>query len=83
MAAPLDDPAVKADFTDRQFAKNEVATAVVAQYDDAKTRLFYQIVMGRRLSRPGASSRCLQDLCPPPQPPASADRAGPRARSPG
>lgn len=78
MAAPRDDPAVKADFTDRQFAKNEVATAVVAQYDDAKTRLFYQIVMGMRLL-PKPGGRCFEASQP--SPPAPRGRR-PRRRAP-
>ena len=40
--------AAATDFTDKQFSAAEVAAKVVEQYDDAKTRLFYQIVMGAR-----------------------------------
>ena len=39
MAAP-------ADFSAQQFAKDSVAEKVLEQYDDEKTRLFYQITMG-------------------------------------
>lgn len=41
-----EDLAVKTDFRDAQFAKEEVSDKVVAQYDDGPTRVFYQITMG-------------------------------------
>jgi len=53
--------AASTDFRDAVFNKEEVAAAVVSQYDDALTRLFYSIVMGARAtplppSQPGARS---------------------------
>ena len=38
--------AASTDFSNAVFNKEEVAQAVVSQYDDDKTRLFYKIVMG-------------------------------------
>ena len=35
-----------ADFSGQLFVKSEVAQKVLEQYDDEKTRLFYQITMG-------------------------------------
>lgn len=34
------------DFKDKQFAKDEVASKVVEQYDEAQARVFYKYVMG-------------------------------------
>jgi hypothetical protein len=48
MASADKDLAAATDFSAQQFSKEEVANKVVEQYDDAKTRLFYQIVMGAR-----------------------------------
>ena len=38
--------AASTDFSNATFNKEEVAQAVVQQYDDEKTRLFYRLVMG-------------------------------------
>lgn len=54
MGETIEDLARKTDFKNAQFAKEEVADKVVAQYDDGPTRVFYQITMGA-LPRPQLS----------------------------
>lgn len=44
--------AASTDFSNAKFNKEDVAAAVVSQYDDDATRMFYQIVMGARPPRP-------------------------------
>eukprot|EP00536_Pseudo-nitzschia_multiseries_P016107 jgi/Psemu1/312797/fgenesh1_kg.1019_\ len=46
MAAVADQTAIKGDFKDKQFEKNEVADKVVEQYDEKHARVFYKYVMG-------------------------------------
>lgn len=48
MAETAEDLAKKTDFAAQQFAKDQVADKVVAQYDDGPTRVFYQVTMGER-----------------------------------
>ena len=68
------------DFANKQFAKAEVASKVVEQYDDAKTRLFYQITMGAlpSITLYSACSAIQADSYSPPQV-EYADVGGPHA----
>ena len=58
LAAAMDALAESTDFSNAVFNKEQVASAVVSQYDDDKTRLFYKIVMGApRLSNAANAAR--------------------------
>ena len=46
LSPPFAAMSAPADFSAQQFAKDSVAEKVLEQYDDEKTRLFYQITMG-------------------------------------